>query len=106
MRVIIVGLVTVALMCVCGVARPSIIYNVNFAIGADTVSGTITTNGTLSPLIEASDIIAWDLTAIGPVEFGPHSESGAGVGVTCSAAGDCSIFAFGSALIEPAPSCS
>jgi hypothetical protein len=83
-------------MCLCGAAQSSIIYNVNIVIGAETVSGTITTDGGLG-LIGASDFTAWDLTAIGPLAFGPHAESGPGVGVLCSSG--CGVDASASALV-------
>ena len=50
MRRNIAGVLTVALMCVCGVARPSIVYDVNITDGIETISGTITTDGTTGTL--------------------------------------------------------
>jgi hypothetical protein len=72
MRGNIVGLLAAALMGVCGVARPSIVYTVNISDGIEMVSGTITTDGLIGTL-NASDITAWDLTAAGPVAFAENS---------------------------------
>jgi hypothetical protein len=47
-----------------GEAQANIIYNVNLAIGAGGVVGTITTDGNVG-VIGASDILAWNLTVTG-----------------------------------------
>jgi hypothetical protein len=52
-------------VCVCGAASANIIYNVDLSGGGETVTGTITTNGTLGALTAAS-IVAWNLSAAGP----------------------------------------
>jgi hypothetical protein len=72
MRGNIAGLLAVALMSVCGVASANIIYNVDITDGTETVSGTITTDGVIGAL-DVSDVIAWDLIAVGPVSF--HTQS-------------------------------
>ena len=81
MRQNIVALLALALICVCGVAKSSIVYNVDVTDGSETVFGTITTDGVIGTLV-GSDITAWDLTATGPVLYGPHTSS-TGVGVMC-----------------------
>jgi hypothetical protein len=68
MRGNIVGLLAAALMGVCGVASANIIYNVDISGGGETVTGTITTNGTLGVLTDAN-IVAWNLTATGQVDL-------------------------------------
>ena len=47
-----------------GEAQANIVYNVNLAIGAGGVVGTITTDGHVG-LLGASDILAWNLTETG-----------------------------------------
>jgi hypothetical protein len=47
-----------------GEAKASIIYDVNLAIGAGGVVGTITTDGSVG-VLGASDILAWNLTGTG-----------------------------------------
>jgi hypothetical protein len=66
MRGNIVGLLAAALMAVCGVASANIIYNIDLSGGGETVTGTITTDGTLGVLTPAS-IVAWNLSAAGPI---------------------------------------
>jgi hypothetical protein len=69
MRRNIVGLLTVALMCVCGVARATpIVYDVYISDGIETVTGTITTDGHIGALV-GGDITAWSFTASGPAAF-------------------------------------
>lgn len=96
MRSIIVSLLATALMCVGQAADALIIYSVNVtdATGAETVTGTITTDGTIGSL-GASDFIAWSFTASGPVPFGPRS--GATL-VSCGAAG-CGIITTATTLV-------
>jgi hypothetical protein len=50
MRPNLFGSLAFALMCVCGLARSSIVYNVNITDGTETISGTITTDGTIGAL--------------------------------------------------------
>ena len=92
----IVGLLAAALMCGAQVADALIVYSVDVtdATGTETVTGTITTDGTIGSLV-ASDFIAWSFTAIGPVPFGPRS--GATL-VSCGAAG-CGIIATATTLL-------
>ena len=66
MRGNILGLLAVALMCVCGVASANIVYNVNISGAGETVTGTFTTDGTIGPIAYA-DIVAWDLVASGSI---------------------------------------
>ena len=47
-----------------GVAQGNIVYNVNASIGAGGVVGTITTDGAVG-VLQASDILAWNLTVTG-----------------------------------------
>jgi hypothetical protein len=47
-----------------GQAQSTIVYNVNLAIGAGGVAGTITTDGTVG-LLGTSNILAWNLTVTG-----------------------------------------
>ena len=69
MRKNIVGLLAAALLFACGVAAATpIVYNVNISDGIETVTGTITTDGTIGPLV-AGDISAWTFSASGPVNF-------------------------------------
>ena len=79
------GLLAVALMCVCGVARPSIIYNVDIAGQGETITGTITTDGMIGGLV-ASDITAWSLTASGPMGLSIDSLL-VGAAVSCAPSG-------------------
>ncbi len=51
----ILGLISVVLLGVCGVASSSIVYNVDITDGTETVSGTITTDGNTGALA-AGDI--------------------------------------------------
>lgn len=46
-------------------AQAQITYNVDRVVGAGTVTGTITTNGALG-LIDATDVIGWELTLTAP----------------------------------------
>jgi len=64
------GLLVVAFMSLCGVARADIIYNVYVTNtgGTETVTGTITTDGNTGPLA-SGDITAWDLMATGVDTF-------------------------------------
>ena len=94
MRGSIVGLLAAALMVLCGVASANIIYNVDISGGGETVTGTITTDGTIGALTAAS-IVAWNLSASGPavlsvVSPGNHECQGSafgGCGVTAEADG-------------------
>ena len=94
MRLNAAGLLTAALICVCGVASANIIYNVNITDGTETVSGTITTDGSTGTLAPA-DITAWDLTATGPVAFSINS---APPGALFCVPGDCGLQATLSSL--------
>ena len=69
MRGSIVGLLVVALLCPFGVsiAKP-IVYNVHISDSTETVSGTLTTDGTIGEL-SAGAFTAWNLTAVGPVSL-------------------------------------
>jgi hypothetical protein len=60
MRRNIVGLLAVALVCVCGVASANITYIVNQTIGPGTATGFITTDGTIGTLGTA-DLLSWNL---------------------------------------------
>ncbi len=53
--------VTIAVFALAFTARADMIYNINDTVGFGTVSGTITTNGTLGILVTA-DIIDWNLS--------------------------------------------
>jgi hypothetical protein len=94
MRGNIVGLLAAALMAVCGVASANIIYNIDLSGGGETVTGTITTDGTLGVLTPAS-IVAWNLSAAGPIVLTVASPGNlacpgaafGGCGVTALAAG-------------------
>src|SRR5438046_8443851 len=84
MRANIVGLLAVALVCVCGVARSNIVYDVNISNGTETISGTITTDGNTGPLVPG-DIIAWNLMAVGPDQVPPGGVScGLGCGISAT----------------------
>jgi len=81
-------LLTMALSCACSEAGANIVYSVDITDGTETLSGTITTDGTIGPL-SAADFTAWDLTASGPASFvltGPPTASCdvTGCGVTAS----------------------
>jgi hypothetical protein len=95
----VVVLLAVALMCVCGAASSSIVYNVNVTDGFEVISGTITTDGVIGAL-SAADISAWDLTATGAIPFGPHLSSPA-LGVDCGSV--CGITATLNGLFGQAP---
>jgi hypothetical protein len=98
MRRNIVGLLAVALMCVCGVAAATpIVYNVYISDGTETVSGTITTDGTIG-VLAAGDITAWHLAAVGPQTFGPAT--GAGVECLPDFLGGCGLGATSSTLFS------
>ncbi len=96
----ILGLISVVLLGVCGVASASIIYNVDITDGTETVSGTITTDGVIGAL-DLSDVIAWDLIAGGPVSF--HTESSDPTQdsfANCGATSVCGITATSDALVH------
>jgi hypothetical protein len=96
MRGNIVGLLAVALMCVCGIAAATpIVYNVNISDGTETVTGTITTDGLFGPLV-AGDITAWSLSASGPVPI-LISSTIPGASVSCSV--NCALFATAGTLL-------
>jgi PEP-CTERM motif len=115
MRGKVVGLLAAALMGVCGVARPSIVYTVNISDGIEMVSGTITTDGLIGTP-NASDITGWNLTAAGPAAFAENSSiPGAillcsfGCGLTATAttlAYDFSSQIAGTAFFDCAGNCS
>jgi hypothetical protein len=44
-----VGLLAAVLMCVCGIARADIVYDINISDAVETVTGTITTDGSRIP---------------------------------------------------------
>lgn len=75
-RLIILAGAIVSLLALSFQAQAAIIYDVNLAIGAGGVVGTITTDGKVGVLI-ASDIVAWDfmLTGNGGATF--HLYNGA-----------------------------
>jgi hypothetical protein len=91
----IVGLLAAALMAVCGVASADIVYTINVSGGGETVTGTITTDGTLGQLTSAN-IVAWDLDASGAVAVSVSSPGNflcqdaqiGGCAVTAEADGD------------------
>jgi hypothetical protein len=67
----------------CSVAAPShattIIYDVNFSTGADSVTGTITTNGQFGALL-STDITAWSFV----IKIGPNTGIAIGSNPTIS----------------------
>ena len=99
----IVGLLAVALLCPFGmsIAKP-IVYNVHISDSTETVSGTITTDGTIGELF-ASDIASWNFTVVGPVSFSiASSEVGSGLycgGFSTNDPSNCGIVASASELI-------
>jgi PEP-CTERM motif len=88
MRGNIVGLLTAALMGVCGVASANILYNVNLSGGGETVTGTITTDGD-SGFLTAADFVSWSLAASGVVTINDAAPPGV---AACDGSG-CGIFA-------------
>jgi hypothetical protein len=99
MRGYIAGLLAVALMCVCGVARSApIVYNVDFPPGAVpvVVTGTITTDGAPGPLV-AADITAFTLSAAGIVNFTLDSAA-IGTGFSCPLGFSCGLTATATTL--------
>ena len=57
--------VVVGLALTVGVCRADMTYDVNLAIGGDTVTGTIVTDGTLG-VLGSADIVSYALTFAGP----------------------------------------
>jgi hypothetical protein len=88
MREKFVGLLAVVFVCVCGLAQSApIVYTVDIA---DALTGTITTDGTIG-VLQASDIVAWDLTlspTFGSLQF---DSSAPGSEVTCGSLSGCAI---------------
>jgi hypothetical protein len=83
-----VGLLAAVLMCVCGIARADIVYDINISDAVETVTGTITTDGSTG-FLAAADFVSWNFTASGPVSL---AFSGPPLPAFCPAAG-CGIFA-------------
>jgi hypothetical protein len=95
MRANIAGLLAVVLIGLCGIAAATpIVYSVNISDGTETLTGTITTDGTIGSLV-AGDIIAWSLSASGPATF-LISSTLPGSMVSCGAS--CGLFATASLL--------
>ena len=75
-----------SLMSLAQPAAANIIYNVNITDGTETISGTITTDGTLGSILSSLDYIAFHLTVTGSaLAFGPIDLSLAGSNVACFA---------------------
>jgi len=93
MRRSIAGVLSLAVMCVCGVASADIVYNVDITDGVETVTGTITTDGA-SGALTAADFLSWSLSASGTVTL---SDVGPPVDAICIQA-DCGIDVVGGTM--------
>ena len=52
----------------CAEAKADVVYNMAVSDGTEAVTGTLTTNGATGTLV-AADVLGWDLTAAGKVDF-------------------------------------
>ncbi len=96
-----------SLLWIAQIASANIIYKVNITDGAETVSGTITTDGTLGTLTLA-DIVGFNLTVTGSsLAFGPIVFPGSGNGCAspCLVASSTTLVlgAGGELLLEDVP---
>jgi hypothetical protein len=73
----------------CAEAKADVVYNMAVSDGTEAVTGTLTTNGATGTLV-AADVLGWDLTAAGKVDFTlTNADSRAGVvaNVACGPGG-------------------
>src|SRR3984957_5249292 len=73
----------------CAEAKADVFYNMAVSDGTEAVTGTLTTNGATGTLV-AADVLGWDLTAAGKVDFTlTNADSRAGVvaNVACGPGG-------------------
>ncbi len=73
----------------CAEAKADVVYNMAVSDGTEAVTGTLTTNGATGTLL-AADVLGWDLTAAGKVDFTlTNADSRAGVvaNVACGPGG-------------------
>lgn len=96
MRGKIIATVAILALSASGLASASIIYDVGFSFTGvgETVTGSITTNGTVGQL-SPGDITAWDLNAAGLVNFHITSVDFGGQ-IQCDGLAGCSLY--GSAI--------